>query len=85
MLERKSFVIYPEEVQYCRLKVSNMDRVLDNVIGEFVGFAVDQAALDTSPSHPKAVAAWVMVSSVVGGCEPSLRVYGTSELTPPDH
>ena len=59
-------VVDAEQVQECGLEVSDVYPVINNVVGELVGFAIDDPALDAAARHPEAETARVMVAAVVG-------------------
>ena len=77
-------VVDAEQVQERGLEVSDVHRVFNNVVGELVGFAMDDAALDAAARHPEAEAARVMVAAVVGRSELALGVDRSPELAAPE-
>jgi hypothetical protein len=73
-----------QAVQDCGVEVVDVDRVADDIVAVVVGFAVGDSATDASSGHPHREAAWVMVSTVVGGGEISLAVDRSTKLATPD-
>jgi len=43
----------------------DVDRILDNVVAEVIGFAVDDAALDAAAGHPHTEVSRVVIAAVV--------------------
>ena len=77
-------VLDPQQVQDRGVEVVDLDRVLDDVVGEVVGLAVDEARLDAAAGQPDREAARVMVAAVIRGGELALRVDRPAELAAPD-
>ena len=65
VLERQALVVDAEQVHQGGLEVVDVDGVLDDVVTEFVGFAIDGAGLDAGAGHPDGEAAGVVVAAVV--------------------
>ena len=65
MLEGELAMIDSEEVKERGVEGVNVDRVLHHIVGEVVGFSVDDAALDSRPRQPLGVAARMVVTSKV--------------------
>jgi hypothetical protein len=80
----KPLVVDTEQVENGRLEISDVHWVLDDVVREIVGLPVDRAALHSTPRHPKTEAPRVMVATVVGRGEPTLRVDRAAEFPPPN-
>ena len=53
-LERQPLVVDAQAVQDRGVQVVDVDRVLDDVVAEVVGLAVDDARLDAAAGHPHA-------------------------------
>jgi len=49
------------------LQVADMNRVLDDVVRELVGFTVNDAALMPPPASQRLKTAGMVVASVIGG------------------
>ena len=58
--------------------------ILDDVVAEVVGLAVDRAALRAAAGHPHGEAARVMVAAVVLVGQAALRVDRAAEFAAPD-
>ena len=58
--------------------------VLDDVVGEVICLAIDDAAFHAPAGHPEAIATRMMVASVIGRRQPALRVDGPPELATPN-
>ena len=84
ILVREAFVVVAEEVEDRGVEVVDRKRVLDDVVTEFVGLAVDLAALGAAAGHPHREAAWVVVATVVILRESALAVDGPPEFSAPD-
>ena len=81
---REPAMVEPEKLKHGRVEVADVHGVLDDVVGEFVGLAVDRAGPGTTAGHPHGEAARVMVAAVVGVREAALRVNGPAEFAAPD-
>ena len=66
------------------MEVVDRKRVLDDVVAELVGLAVDLAALGAAAGHPHREAARVVVAAVVLLGESALAVDRAAELAAPD-
>src|SRR5262249_39054394 len=73
-----------EAVEDGRLQVVDVDGVADDVVGEVVGFAVDDAGADAAAGHPDRETARMVVAAVVLARERALAVDGAAELAAPD-
>ncbi len=78
-------VIETEEMHRGGIEVVDMHGILDDVVAEIIGFAVDMASADAASGHENAEASRVMVSTVVVAGQGSLGVDGPAELAPPNH
>ena len=83
--ERQFFVVDAEAMQHGGVQIVDVNRVLGDVVAEFVGRAVGHASFDTAAGQPDAETAWVMVAAVVLPRERSLAINRAAELTGPDH
>ena len=81
----KPSMIDAEAVEDGCVQVVNVDGVFDDVVAEFVGFAVDDAGLDAAASHPDREAARVVVAAVVFAGQPALAVDRPAKFAAPDH
>ena len=77
-------MVVAQQVQHRRVEVADRQRVLDDVVAELVGLAVDLAAAGAAAGHPHREAARVVVAAVVVLGEPALAVDGAAELSAPD-
>lgn len=80
----QSFVVDPQHVEDGCVEVSNMDRILHDVVGEIIRLSVDRASLDAATSHPHGEASGMVVSSVIVLAESSLGVDRPTEFTAPE-
>ena len=80
----EALVVDAEQVQHRGVEVADVDRVLDDVVAEVVGLAVDRAALRAAAGHPHREAARVVVAAVVRLRQPALAVDRPAELAAPD-
>ena len=83
-LVRQALMVVAHEVHDRGVEVRDVQRVLDDVVAEVVGLAVDTAALGAAASHPHREAARVVVATVVGHAESALAVDRTAEFSAPD-
>ena len=77
-------MVEAEAVEDRRMQVAHVDGVLDDVVRELVGLAVDGPALDAGAGGPDAEIARVVVAAVVGLGQAALRVDRAAELAAPD-
>src|SRR5438034_1069358 len=50
--EGELFVVDAQQVQHCGVEVAHVNRVFNDVVGEIVGLAVNDAAFGAAASHP---------------------------------
>src|SRR4051812_41527682 len=74
MANGESLMVEAQEVQHGGVKVADVDRILDDVVGEIVGFAVDHTPFDAAAAHPDGEAARMMIAAVVLLGQAALRV-----------
>ena len=77
-------MVVAEEVKHRRVEVVNREGILDDVVAELVGLAVDLTALGAAAGHPHGEAARVVVAAVVLLGESALAVDGATEFAAPD-
>ena len=82
--EGQTLVVDPQAMEDGGVQVTDVDRVVDDVVAEQIGLAVDHTALDPAPGEPDAEAARVMVAAVIGRCQRALAVDGAAEFAAPD-
>ena len=63
---REALVVDAEQVQQRCIEVANVNRLVDNIVAEVVGFAVNGSALHSGSGHPDTEATRVVVATVVG-------------------
>jgi hypothetical protein len=80
----EAFVFEAEGVENGGVEVTDVNGVLDDVIGHLVGLSVHLAALDSTTGHPDGEATWVVVAAVVGLREAALAIDGAAEFPAPD-
>src|SRR5262249_26766231 len=76
----QAFVVDSEEMKHCRVKVVDLDLVLNGMVAIIVGGAVDGAALDASACQPDGESVRVMIAAVR-----ALRHRSAAEFAAPDH
>src|SRR5262249_11851202 len=81
----EALVIEAKKMEHRSVEFMDVDGILDDVVGEVVGLAVDLARSAPASRNPHGKAAWVVVAAVVGGGQAALRVDRAAELTSPDH
>ena len=69
----------------CRVEISDMDRVLNDVVAVVIGGAVGDSRLDARPRHPDAEAARVVVTPGQRRLPVALPRDAAAELAAPDH
>ena len=74
----------PRQCEDRGVEVVDVDGVLDDVVAEVVGLAVDDAGLDAAAGHPHGEAAAVVVAAVVVAGQRALAVDRPAELAAPD-
>ena len=57
-------VLKPHQVEYRRVKVMDVHAVLNGVVADLIGCAIDKTWLYPSPRHPDRVAVWVVIPTV---------------------
>ena len=61
--KRESMRVKTNLMQDRRLEITNIDRVLRNVISDFIGLAIGQTRLDTAARHPHGIGVGMMIST----------------------
>src|SRR6185369_2590642 len=84
-LVRQACVVNAEAVQNGRLQIVHMHRVIGDVIAVVIGLAHRDAGLDAATGEPYREAARMVVAAVICGCEASLAIDRSPELTAPNH
>jgi hypothetical protein len=79
----ETIMVNPHQVQNGRIQVADMDRVFQNVVTEFICFAVHNSTLHATTCHPDRKAFWVMIASIVGFAQWALAIDGSSKFAPP--
>ena len=54
IVEGEVLMVHPRQVEQGRVQVADADRVLGDVVAEFVGFALAEARLHAAAGHPHA-------------------------------
>src|SRR5207245_4517513 len=78
-------MIDAQAMKDCGVHVMDVHRVLDDVIAEIVGLAVDDARLDATAGHPDREAARMVIAAVIVLGKLALAVDRAAELAAPDH
>src|SRR5919108_6384854 len=82
---REPAVVEAQQMQDRGMEVADVHGVLDDVVGEIVGLAVDRSGPGAAAGHPHGEAARVMIAAVVLMAQAALGVNGPAKLTSPDH
>lgn len=67
------------------MEVTDVQRILGNVVAEVVGLTVDSSSLAPASSHPHREASRMVISAVIGLAEATLTVNGSPELSAPNN
>src|SRR5262245_18263770 len=78
-------VVEAEQVQDGRVEIADVDWILDNVVYEVLGLAVDGAGPRAAARHAHREATRMVVAAVIRLAQPTLRVNGPAKLAAPDH
>ena len=78
-------MIDAQRVQNRGIQIVNVDGLVDHVVAEVVGFAVDLTALDTAAGHPHRVIARMVVTTIIILCQRTLAVNRAAKFATPDH
>src|SRR5688572_29522027 len=79
------FMVDTQAVQQSRVQIVNMNGLVDDVVAEVIGIAVNYASLYASTSEPHREIPRVMVTPIVVLRQRSLAVHGAAELSTPNH
>ena len=82
--EGEPLMVEAQEPEHGGVEVVDVHGVLDDVVGELVGFAVDGPGPRAAAGHPHGEAAGVMVAAVVVVAQAALRIDRPAELAAPD-
>lgn len=78
-------VVDAKAMQHGRVQIMNVNRLVDNVVAEIIGFAVDNTRFDTATCHPFGVATWMMVTTVIGFRQATLAIDRSAKFSAPDY
>src|ERR1051326_4062334 len=67
-----------------RVKIADVDGVLDDVVGHFVGLAMDKTGLHAAAGHPDGETAGMMVAAIIFLGELALAINGAAKFTAPN-
>src|SRR5574343_1267137 len=67
------------------MQVVNVNRILNDVISEFIGFTVHDTGFHATAGHPDGEAARMVVAAIAFFGQYSLTIVGTTEFATPDH
>ena len=81
----EALVVEAEQLQHRRMEVADVNRILDDVVGEVVGLAVGLATPGTAAGHPHREAARMVVAAVVLARHAPLGIDRPPKLTAPDN
>src|SRR5436309_1768044 len=85
ILEDEFVVINAQLMQNRRVKVADMDGVLDDVVRHLIRLPVNKARLHSAPGQPHAEAARMMVPAIVFLSEAALAINRAPKFTAPNH
>src|SRR6266853_652081 len=85
VLENKFFMVDAQLTENGGVKVADVDRVLDDVVGHLVGLAIDKSGLHAAAGHPDAETAGMMVAAIIFLGELALAINGAAKFTAPNH
>src|SRR5262249_22333148 len=80
----ESLMVESEKLEDCRVEVVDVHRILDDVVREIVGLAVDRAGPRATAGHPHREAARVMITAVILVAQAALGVNCPAEFASPD-
>lgn len=78
------FMVDPHEVHDRRVKISNMDGILGDVVAEIVGRSVRRAGLHAATSHPDCVTPRMMIPPALGTVPFALASNSTPKFAAPN-
>src|SRR5262245_51299159 len=81
----KARVIDSQAVENRRVEITEVDRILDDVVAKIVGLAVFDPRLYAGARQPHGEAAAVMVAPHAGVAQAALAKHGATELGGEDH
>ena len=81
----EALVVDPKQVENGGIQVANVNGILDDVVAEIIGGAVDDSTFDSGSCHPDAEAAWMVIAAIVGFGETALAIDRASEFAAPNN
>ena len=85
MPEGQFFMVDAQAMQHGRIQVVDVNRFIDHVVAEVIGFTVNNPRFDAAAGHPFGVATGVVISAVIGLGQATLAIDRSAKLTTPDH
>ena len=82
--EGESLMVETQQPEHGGVEVVDVHGVLDDVVGEIVGFAVDGPGPRAAAGHPHGEAAGMMIAAVVVVAQAALGIDGPAEFASPD-
>src|SRR5439155_4968375 len=82
---RKPFVINSQAMQDGGVHVVDVDRLLNDVVAEVVGLAVDDAGFDAAAGHPGREATRMVIAAVIVFGQLALAIDRSAKLAAPDN
>ena len=82
---RELLMVHTKQMQDRGVEIMNVNRLIDNVVAEIVGLAVNLSAFDATTRHPHREVARVMVTAVVFLRQRPLAIYCAAKFSAPDH
>ena len=67
-------------MQHCRVKIVEMDSVLDGVVAELIGISVLDAGLHPAACHEHGESVWVVIAAIA-----ALGYWGSAEFAAPEN
>src|SRR5688500_7061459 len=78
-------MIQTQQVQYGRVEIIHVHRVLRYVVSKIIGFTIADTGFDPTAGHPNGVTLRMMITPIVIYAEVSLAIVCSSEFTTPDN
>ena len=78
-------MVNAHQVHHGCLEIVDVDGVFDNVVAEFIGFAVADSFFHPGSGHPDREAARMVVAAIIVGGQFALRVIGAPKFSTPNH
>ncbi len=81
----EAFVIIAKEMQHGGMKVTDVERILHDIVAELIRFTMDRPAFRATASHPHGEAARMVIAPIIFFTEATLTVNRATKLATPDN